>query len=55
MIAAADGQLYEIVLLSLRVSLTAVAIATVVGLPLGAAPFNVAVEPMRIKLVSLAP
>ena len=37
MIVAADGQLYEIVLLSLQVSLTAVAIATVVGLPLGAA------------------
>jgi tungstate transport system permease protein len=36
MIVAADSQLYEIVLLSLRVSLTAVAIATVVGLPLGA-------------------
>ena len=37
MIVAADRQLYEIVLLSLQVSLTAVAIATVVGLPLGAA------------------
>jgi tungstate transport system permease protein len=37
MIVAADGQLYDIVLLSLRVSLTAVAIATVAGLPLGAA------------------
>src|SRR5262245_28877436 len=37
MIVAADGQLYEIVLLSLQVSFTAVAIATVVGLPLGAA------------------
>jgi tungstate transport system permease protein len=37
MIVAADTQLYEIVLLSLRVSLTAVAIATVIGLPLGAA------------------
>ncbi|HWN38826.1 MAG TPA: ABC transporter permease [Gammaproteobacteria bacterium] len=37
MIVAADSQLYEIVLLSLQVSLTAVAIATVVGLPLGAA------------------
>jgi tungstate transport system permease protein len=36
MIVAADSQLYEIVLLSLQVSLTAVAIATVVGLPLGA-------------------
>jgi len=37
MIVAADSQLYEIVLLSLQVSFTAVAIATVVGLPLGAA------------------
>ena len=37
MIVAADRQLYEVVLLSLQVSLTAVAIATVVGLPLGAA------------------
>ena len=37
MIVAADRQLYEIVLLSLQVSFTAVAIATVVGLPLGAA------------------
>ena len=37
MIVAADGQLYGIVLLSLQVSVTAVAIATVLGLPLGAA------------------
>jgi tungstate transport system permease protein len=37
MIAGADGTLYGIVLLSLQVSLTAVAIATVIGLPLGAA------------------
>ena len=36
MIVAADGQLYGIVLLSLQVSFTAVAIATVLGLPLGA-------------------
>jgi tungstate transport system permease protein len=37
LIAAADGKLYAIVLLSLEVSLTAVAAATVMGLPLGAA------------------
>ena len=37
MIAAADGTLYGIVLLSLQVSFTAVAIAAVIGLPLGAA------------------
>ena len=37
MIVAADGTLYGIVLLSLQVSFTAVAIATVLGLPLGAA------------------
>lgn len=37
MIAQLDPALVEIVLLSLRVSLTAVAVATVVGLPLGAA------------------
>jgi tungstate transport system permease protein len=37
MIAAADGTLYGIVLLSLQVSFTAVAIATVIGLPLAAA------------------
>jgi len=37
MIAGVDGTLYRIVLLSLQVSLTAVAIATVIGLPLGAA------------------
>jgi tungstate transport system permease protein len=37
MIAGADRTLYGIVLLSLQVSLTAVAIATVVGFPLGAA------------------
>jgi tungstate transport system permease protein len=37
LIAAADGTLYGIVLLSLEVSLTAVAIATALGLPLGAA------------------
>ena len=36
MIVAADGTLYGIVLLSLQVSFTAVAIATVLGLPLGA-------------------
>ena len=37
LIAGADAKLVEIVLLSLRVSLTAVAIACVLGLPLGAA------------------
>src|SRR5688572_19795199 len=37
MIAGVDGTLYGIVLLSLQVSLTAVAIATVIGMPLGAA------------------
>jgi len=37
MIFGFDPKLIEIVLLSLRVSLTAVAIASVIGLPLGAA------------------
>jgi tungstate transport system permease protein len=37
MIVAADGTLWGIVLLSLKVSVTAVALATAVGLPLGAA------------------
>jgi len=37
MILSFDSKLFEIVLLSLRVSLTAVAIASVIGLPLGAA------------------
>src|SRR5262245_55720801 len=37
MIAGLDSKLVEIVLLSLRVSLTAVALASVLGLPLGAA------------------
>jgi tungstate transport system permease protein len=37
MIGQLDPKLVEVVLLSLRVSITAVAIATVVGLPLGAA------------------
>jgi tungstate transport system permease protein len=37
MIAGANGTLYGIVLLSLKVSLSAVAVATVIGLPLGAA------------------
>jgi tungstate transport system permease protein len=37
LIFAADGRLYGIVLLSLKVSLTAVAVATAIGLPLGAA------------------
>ena len=37
MIARLDGALFEIVLLSLRVSLTAVLLASAIGLPLGAA------------------
>jgi len=37
LILSADGDLLEIVALSLRVSLTAVMLATVIGLPLGAA------------------
>jgi tungstate transport system permease protein len=37
MIVGANGTLYGIVLLSLRVSITAVAVAAVIGLPLGAA------------------
>jgi tungstate transport system permease protein len=37
LVARGDAKLVEIVLLSLRVSLTAVAIACVIGLPLGAA------------------
>jgi tungstate transport system permease protein len=37
LVLAADGTLYGIVLLSLKVSLTAVAVAAAVGLPLGAA------------------
>jgi len=37
MIFSFESKLFEIVLLSLRVSLTAVAIASVIGLPLGAA------------------
>ena len=37
LILAADGTLYGIVLLSLEVSLTAVAVATAIGLPRGAA------------------
>jgi tungstate transport system permease protein len=37
LIATQDSDLLEIVLLSLRVSLTAVALASIVGLPLGAA------------------
>jgi tungstate transport system permease protein len=36
LVVAADPQLVEIILLSLRVSLTAVAVACVLGLPLGA-------------------
>ena len=37
LVAAGDAQLLEIILLSLRVSLTAVAIACLIGMPLGAA------------------
>ena len=37
LIVARDGDLLEIVLLSLRVSLTAVGVASIIGLPLGAA------------------
>jgi tungstate transport system permease protein len=36
LVVAADSQLVEIILLSLRVSLTAVAVACLIGLPLGA-------------------
>jgi tungstate transport system permease protein len=53
MIVAADRQLYEIVLLSLQVSLTAVAIATVVGLPLGAALAIRRFPGRQVLLVSL--
>jgi tungstate transport system permease protein len=53
MIVAADSQLYEIVLLSLQVSLTAVAIATVVGLPLGAALAIRRFPGRQVMLVSL--
>jgi len=53
MIVAADSQLYEIVLLSLQVSLTAVAIATVVGLPLGAALAIRRFPGRQVLLVSL--
>ena len=53
MIVSADGQLYEIVLLSLQVSLTAVAIATVVGLPLGAALAIRRFPGRQVLLVSL--
>ena len=37
LVAGADGQLYDIVSLSLQVGLTAVAVAALIGLPLGAA------------------
>ena len=53
MIVAADSQLYEIVLLSLQVSFTAVAIATVVGLPLGAALAIRRFPGRQVLLVSL--
>ena len=52
MIGRLDPKLVEIVLLSLRVSLTAVAIATVAGLPLGAA-IAVARFPGRKTLIVL--
>jgi tungstate transport system permease protein len=53
MIVAADGQLYGIVLLSLQVSVTAVAIATVLGLPLGAALAIRRFPGRQVLLVSL--
>jgi tungstate transport system permease protein len=53
MIVAADGQLYGIVLLSLQVSFTAVAIATVLGLPLGAALAIRRFPGRQVLLVSL--
>jgi tungstate transport system permease protein len=53
MIVAADGQLYGIVLLSLQVSFTAVAIATVIGLPLGAALAIRRFPGRQVLLVSL--
>jgi tungstate transport system permease protein len=37
LVAAGDSQLLEIILLSLRVSLTAIAVACLIGMPLGAA------------------
>ena len=37
LVASGDSQLLEIILLSLRVSLTAVVVACLIGLPLGAA------------------
>ncbi|HEX7237975.1 MAG TPA: ABC transporter permease [Gammaproteobacteria bacterium] len=53
MIVAADGTLYRIVLLSLRVSLSAVTIATVIGLPLGAALAIRRFAGRQVLLVSL--
>ena len=53
MIVAADGTLYGIVLLSLQVSFTAVAIATVLGLPLGAALAIRRFPGRQVLLVSL--
>ena len=53
MIVAADGQLYGIVLLSLQVSFTAVVIATVLGLPLGAALAIHRFPGRQVLLVSL--
>ena len=51
LIVAFDGDLVEIVLLSLRVSLSAVALAALVGLPLGAA---VAVARFPGRMASIA-
>ena len=61
LIAAADVKLAEIVLLSLQVSLTAVLIATILGLPLGAAiavgrfPFRQALIVVLNALMGLPP
>ena len=52
LILAADKMLYGIVLLSLEVSLTAVAAATAIGLPLGAA---VAVTPFPGRPALIVP
>jgi tungstate transport system permease protein len=52
LVASGDSQLLEIILLSLRVSLTAVAVACLIGLPLGAA-LAVGRFPGRTALVVL--
>ena len=53
LVAAGDLQLLEIILLSLRVSLTAVAVACLIGLPLGAA-LAVGRFPGRFVVILLA-